>query len=254
MARPADPHARAALIAAARTEFVKKGIRGARIEDITAACGLSKGAFYLHYSSKEALFGEVVAEFTEAMERLITQRKEAANRFFEEHGSLEAGDVAERSVRYEGLVRMSAEADLRTLELMWAYRDVVHVLMRGSQGTDFESVMWQVVEREVERVSQDFHRLQSSRAFRSDVPTEVTGSLLVGTYLLLAQRMSQMEQKPDLAAWASSLHRLILEGSLAPGVFTARRPASPKLPKTSPRRAPQARALSRTRSTPRSGS
>ena len=61
MARPADPHAREALVAAARAEFVKKGLRGARIEDITAACGLSKGAFYLHFPSKEALFGEVVA-------------------------------------------------------------------------------------------------------------------------------------------------------------------------------------------------
>ncbi|QRN96291.1 helix-turn-helix transcriptional regulator [Archangium violaceum] len=250
MARPADPHARAALIAAARTEFVKKGIRGARIEDITAACGLSKGAFYLHYSSKEALFGEVVGEFTEAMNRLITQRKEDADRFFTEHGPLEPGDVTERSERYEGLVRMSTDADLRTLELMWAYRDVVHVLTRGCQGTEFETVMWQVVEHEVARVAQDFQRLQSNRAFRTDVPPEVTGSLLVGTYLLLAQRMSQMEQKPDLAAWASSLHRLILEGSLAPGV-TAPRPASSRTPKTSPRRSPPARALSRTRSTPR---
>ena len=71
MARPADPHARAALIAAARAEFVKKGLRGARIEDITAACGLSKGAFYLHSSSKEALFGEVVAEFTRRWTRLV---------------------------------------------------------------------------------------------------------------------------------------------------------------------------------------
>jgi AcrR family transcriptional regulator len=248
MARPADPHARAALIAAARAEFVKKGIRGARIEDITAACGLSKGAFYLHSSSKEALFGEVVGEFTSAMERLIEQRMKDMERFSAEHGPLEARDVAERSERYELLVAMNTEADLRTLELMWAYRDVMQVLLRGSQGTGFESLMWGIVDREVSRVTQEFLRLQADHVSRPDVPATVIGSLVVGTYLLLAQQMSQMEQKPDLEAWARSIHRLIREGSLPPGTATPRPSAS----KTSPRR-PQARALSRTRSTPRSG-
>ncbi|PTL80016.1 TetR/AcrR family transcriptional regulator [Vitiosangium sp. GDMCC 1.1324] len=253
MARPADPHARAALIAAARAEFLKKGIRGARIEDITAACGLSKGAFYLHYSSKEALFSEVVGEFAAAMQQLIDQRIGETDRFFAEHGPVEAHDVAERSERYERMVAMNTEADLGTLELMWAYRDVVHVLMRGSQGTDFESLMWGMVDREVTRVTQEFHRLQLTLACRPDVPATVIGSLIVGTYLLLAQQMSQMERKPDLKSWAGSIHRLIREGSLPPGFHASRAP-EPKTklkPKTSPRR-PQARALSRTRSTPRS--
>jgi len=88
------------------------------------------------------------------------------------------------------------------------------------------------------------------------VPPAVIGSLLVGTYLLLAQQKSQMEQKPDLAAWAGSLQRLIREGSLPPGITPASvlapAPAPAPKKKTSPRRA-QARALSRTRSTPRSG-
>src|SRR5437762_13262923 len=63
MARPADPNAKEALVTAARAEFARKGLRGARVEDITSACGLSKGAFYLHFESKEALFGELVEKF-----------------------------------------------------------------------------------------------------------------------------------------------------------------------------------------------
>ena len=142
---------------------MKKGLRGARIEDITAACGLSKGAFYLHAASKEALFGEVVGEFTAAMNELIERRMKQMERFFAEHGPLEARDVAERSERYELLVEMNTEADLGTLELMWAYRDVVHVLLRGSQGTEFESLMWGMVDREVTRVAQEFQRLQADQ-------------------------------------------------------------------------------------------
>ena len=229
---------------------MRKGLRGARIEDITAACGLSKGAFYLHVASKAALFGEVVGELTSAMSELIERRTKQMERFFAEHGALEARDVAERSARYELLVEMNTEADLGTLELMWAYRDVVHVLMRGSQGTEFESLMWGMVDREVTRVTREFQRLQADHVSRADVPPTVIGSLIVGTYVLLAQQMSQMEQKPDLEAWARSIHRLIHEGSLPPASPTPA-PGVPR--KTSPRR-PQARALSRTRSTSRSGS
>ncbi|HSP81331.1 MAG TPA: TetR/AcrR family transcriptional regulator, partial [Myxococcaceae bacterium] len=161
-------------------------------------------------------------------------------RLFTEHGPREARDVAERTERYERFVALQAEGDVRTLELMWAYRDVVAVLMSGSQGTEFESLVWRMVEREVERVGQDFHRLQGAHACRLDVPPEIFGSLVIGTHVLLAQRMSRMEQKPDLEAWARSLHRLIREGSL------------PK--KDSPRRPARARASSRTRSTSRSQS
>ena len=187
----------------------------------------------------------MVGEFTAAMNELIERRMKQMERFFAKHGPLEARDVAERTERYELLVEMNTEADLGTLELMWAYRDVVHVLMRGSQGTEFESLMWGMVTLEVARVARDFQQLQGTGVCRPDIPPTVIGSLIVGTYLLLAQQMSQMEQKPDLAVWANSIHRLIREGS-QPSVV-------PEPKKTSPRRSPQTRALSRTRNTPRSG-
>src|SRR5882762_9012970 len=98
MARPADPHARRSLMLAARRAFAEAGIVGARIEDITAACGLSKGAFYLHFKSKEALFGEVVSDLRARI----------------------AGLRGEREV----------------LEQLWESRDVVRVLISGSQGTE----------------------------------------------------------------------------------------------------------------------
>src|SRR5205807_6529729 len=88
MARPADPHARDALIAAARAEFARRGLRGARIEDITAACGLSKGAFYLHFESKEGLFKLLVDQFLAEIGECTVSRLAHAQTFFAEHGQL----------------------------------------------------------------------------------------------------------------------------------------------------------------------
>ncbi len=213
MSRPADPNSRNALIAAALAEFLKKGIRAARIEDITAACGLSKGAFYLHFESKEALFRERVTAFQEATNRLTASRMTAIQRFIAEHGMLEARDFDQRTDRYERLLALETEHDLEALEVMWAHRHAMNVLISGSAGTEFEGLVWQMVDREVQRVADNFRGLQETCACRTDIPPELFGSLIVGTYLLIGKQMSREAVKPNLAALSRSLQRLIREGT-----------------------------------------
>jgi len=208
----ADPNAREALVAAARAEFAKKGLRGARIEDITSACGLSKGAFYLHFPSKEALFSELVEGLTSAMHGCADSRRGALTDFLERHGPVSRKDVEQKTPHYRELLELEAAKDLQLLEHLWSYRDVVGVLLRGAQGTSFEGFIWTMTDTEVDRVQEDLALFQGG-ACRSDIPGEIIGSLLVGTYLLLALRMSRMTEKPDLATWARALHTLIREGS-----------------------------------------
>src|SRR4051794_38182794 len=153
MSRPADPNAKDSLIAAARREFAKRGLKGARIEDITAACGLSKGAFYLHFPSKEALFGELVKEFFGALSQCSDGRHAEMAEFFNEMaGGPTRRDVELRTPRYYKFFELETRHDLAVLEHMWSYRDVMGVLLRGTQGTEFENVIWDLTEREVDRI------------------------------------------------------------------------------------------------------
>jgi AcrR family transcriptional regulator len=234
VARPADPHAKSALIAAARTQFVRSGIKGARIEDITQASRLSKGAFYLHFESKEALFAELVAEFQRQMEQIVSERERAVRTYLERQ-RLTARDTLERTAKHQGLVALEMKYDRAVLELIWNERDVFTVLSRGAQGTSFEGFMWQMAEREVKRVVDGHESMMSLGACRADVPSQVFASLVVGTYLLIAQQMSRLEKKPDLDLWVHAIQQLIHEG-------VAPREAAPK------RRRPAKRA---TNSTPR---
>ena len=59
--------------------FVKKGIKETTIKDISAATGLSEGAMYRHYSSKdelaEELFSENYIEFAEELEEICRSNK-----------------------------------------------------------------------------------------------------------------------------------------------------------------------------------
>ena len=63
MSRVADPTARISLLRAAEEVFAKKGLESAKVEEIARLAGVSKGAFYLHFSGKEEAFLQVVEAF-----------------------------------------------------------------------------------------------------------------------------------------------------------------------------------------------
>ncbi len=67
--RPAD------ICAAALQVFAEKGFAGARIEEIARRAGLSKGAVYLYFETKEDIFRAVVRQTVvpnvEAVQRLV---------------------------------------------------------------------------------------------------------------------------------------------------------------------------------------
>src|SRR6476659_7883992 len=63
MSRTADPTAKIALLRAAEEVFAAKGLTAAKVEEIAHRAGLSKGAFYLHFASKEEALKQVVESF-----------------------------------------------------------------------------------------------------------------------------------------------------------------------------------------------
>jgi AcrR family transcriptional regulator len=66
---------RAALMGAARRLFTEQGYTGTGREEIAAAAGVTRGALYHHFASKEALFRAVVEQLEE---ELTTQVATAA--------------------------------------------------------------------------------------------------------------------------------------------------------------------------------
>jgi AcrR family transcriptional regulator len=223
MARPKDPHARSALVAAARREFVVHGIQRARIEDLTHACGLSKGAFYLHFESKEALFRELVEALQQRFDELRLDREQAYRALIASGGG--AADLG-RSPGFMARVRaLDAHADRRLLELLWDWRDVTDVLLRGCQGTEFEGVVWQLLDVEAARVRDECQVLQRVKLIREDVDGALVGLMIVGTYLLVARQLSRATARPDFEQLVERLQQVMSLG-LSPRPARRRR-ASP---------------------------
>jgi AcrR family transcriptional regulator len=216
MPRIADPHAREALLTAARRELVRHGIQRARVEDITHACGLSKGAFYLHFPSKEALVRELVGDLKTRFDAIHEARLLATTRRFGGARSLakvraRLKDPAER----DALAAQEAAFDREALQLLWEWRDLIDVLMRSSQGTEFETALWDVIDRALERVQQVLEMMAEVGVVGPGAPAEVVSAMVVGTWLVLARQMARRDQPPDFDLWVSALQRLLGPG-LAP--------------------------------------
>lgn len=63
---------RAQLLAKGKQLFGAHGLKKTNVEDLTQAVGISKGAFYLFFESKEALFFELLRQFeTEYRETML---------------------------------------------------------------------------------------------------------------------------------------------------------------------------------------
>ncbi len=213
MPRPARPGAHDALLDAARTEFGRRGVERARVEDIARRAGISKGAFYLHFRTKQDAFEELVQRFLGALEEHARRRHEQEERFEREAAGAE--DVPRR-------LEFECAADAELLDVLWRNRHLLAALDGAGQVYarlvgDFRRRMRAlVVSRIIDR--------QSAGGLRRDVDPEVIGDVVVGTYEDFARRMIDMKERPDLAAWARSLLVVLYEGILE------RPAASPPLP------------------------
>jgi AcrR family transcriptional regulator len=60
------------ILEAAAVEFAESGYEGATLERIGERVGLSKASLYYYVSGKDQLFGEIVGQFVDGMEELVS--------------------------------------------------------------------------------------------------------------------------------------------------------------------------------------
>ena len=122
---------------AALTEFLDKGFLSASLRQIVKNAGVTTGAFYGYFSSKEALFNAIVEPHAAA---LMGRFMEAQTTFAElpekeqpEHMGLESGRCVDWMVDY-----------------ICAHREPVKLLLCCAEGTSYEHFVHNMVEVEVE--------------------------------------------------------------------------------------------------------
>src|SRR5690606_28275777 len=132
MPRPSDPLARIKLLAAAEAEFVEHGLDGAKVEQITRRAGISKGAFYLHFSSKSLLFRELVESFVARLTTLTDACMEC--QFDGQCGA-------------DALIDQWVSMDVEIFDFLWQNRGLIRLLLEGGSGAQFRYLVDDFLER-----------------------------------------------------------------------------------------------------------
>lgn len=220
MARKPDPDARRKLLQAARATFAEVGVDAARVEDVTHAAGLSKGAFYLHFESKEAAFAELVAGFFAVLDEMVAEHHERLAELRGRLGAPTPADWRGLTPRLRAYAQLDHENTVRVLRTLWRHRDMLGCILEAS------GPRGHLVERffEVSRqtLSQQLEEAMGQGGLRDDLDRDLVSELLIGMYVQLGRRMVRATERPDFEAWARTVNVLVVEGLAvrAPGVAT----------------------------------
>ncbi len=124
------------ILCAAKSEFLEKGFQAASLRAIVKAAGVTTGALYGYYNSKEALFDALVEE---CYTHFLSAYRNALDYF-------------ERLPIEQQPERMStvSQACLEELLLyMFNHREAFHLLLLCSEGTRYSSMKDELVQLEV---------------------------------------------------------------------------------------------------------
>ncbi|HEY7956128.1 MAG TPA: helix-turn-helix domain-containing protein [Polyangia bacterium] len=199
MSRPADPNAKIDLLRAAEAVFVARGLDLARVEDITERAGRSKGAFYLHFGSKEDAFRQIVETM---LARLADCIDEAA-------GDLEAESGLDGAPLFFQRWR---DKDLEIFEFIWQNRGVVRLLLEGGKSAAFGYLIDEFAERSRRHTVRMLSWGVRQRMFRGDLDVELASLVIAGAYDRVARELVRRTRRPELARMLGEVQRLLLAG------------------------------------------
>jgi len=196
MPRPSDPLARARLLAAARRVFVEKGLDRAKVEDITQAASLSKGAFYLHFESKEQAFTEILSEALQELAGIFTE-----------------GHKGHRQLYEQGLEHMLSEMlerDIGIFEVVWKHRAIMGLLMGGGGSADYQHLTETFVQSIEKQVEELFVFGIEHGYYRPDLDPATAAVFCAGGYDRIARQMLREKKKPDFRSLVKRCHLYVI--------------------------------------------
>lgn len=203
MSRAPDLNAKLTLLRTAEEVFAERGLDAAKVEDISKRAGLSKGAFYLHFESKEEAFRQVVEGFLVRMQTLV-KLPEAFTRL--------------PSAPAEAISFM-IDNDLEIFEFLWQNRDILRIV-DGCHGS-FEYMLENFSQTMVDASRAWIEHWQEVGLVRREVDPQVSAILLNGAYHALAHRMAAEAKRPPLERWVEQAACFVAAGIGTPGFAEA---------------------------------
>jgi AcrR family transcriptional regulator len=204
MPRPSDPHARSRLLDAARTVFSERGLDRAKVEDITTRAQLSKGAFYLHFQSKEEAFRELLAGLVTDLERMLNASSDAQL-------ATNPGDVT-----FTEYLRACHVRNVEIYEFVWQHRALMAMVFEGGGSASYGHLIEEFAERAQRQTAALIQHGIDLGLYRTDLDLETAAAFIAGGFDRLARQLVRAQRKPDIDALLREAMWLFLGGMARP--------------------------------------
>ncbi|WP_394824122.1 TetR family transcriptional regulator [Pendulispora albinea] len=203
MSRTADPTAKISLLRAAEEVFAEKGLAAAKVQDITARAGLSKGAFYLHFESKEGAFRQVVEAFLARCMVMCTVPKPIPSSM---------NEPAQVLAHWQ-------EKDVEIMEFLWQNRGIVRILptCQGEQKYLFETFRSSIQQNCIDWIE----ICQKAKLVREELDSRVAAAVVQGAWNELVQQMMHLQQKPVFHELMEQVQGILVRGLGTPALVDA---------------------------------
>jgi AcrR family transcriptional regulator len=172
-----------ALLKAAEDVFAERGVVGAKVEDIARKAGLSKGAFYLHFESKEAALKQIVESWLARCASYFAAPAE----------------YPETPDDPDALLDFCIERDVQMYEFLWQSRTTMWILRscQGEYGYLFDDFKSDIQRRNREWLDQ----WRRDGWIRAEANSELGATLMSGAYEELSLKMIKSEGRPPFEEW-----------------------------------------------------
>jgi len=199
MSRVADPRAKIELLRAAEAVFAEHGLAASKVEHITARAGVSKGAFYLHFASKDDCWRQIIEGFVAKLASCLD--------FHEEIGTDLTESVTDHLERWH-------HRDLEMLEFSWQNRAILRMVLAGGGGTPYAYLIDEFAARVAETTEGWLRIAMGAGAYRDDLDTKLVVALISGGYQRMVRALISCPKRPDIAAWSYQALSLFTRGLL----------------------------------------
>jgi len=113
------------IMKSAMDHFMVKGFSGASIRQICKDAGVTNGAFYAHFKSKEDLFASLVDPVLNGMQELYDGENQS---YMDFHSALEIEQVMEQTF----------SSNRRLIHYVFEHADVFRLILTASAGTEYD--------------------------------------------------------------------------------------------------------------------
>ena len=217
MPRPSDPHARARLLDAARAVFSERGLDRAKVEDITTRAQLSKGAFYLHFQSKEEAFRELLAGLVSKLEQMVNESRD-------EQLATQPGEGT-----FDSYLRACHSKNVEMFEFIWDHRSLMAMVLEGGGSASYGHLIEDFAQRSQRQAATLIQHGVDIGLYRTDLDLESAAAFIAGGFDRLARQLVREQRKPDIDALMRETMRLFLGGMARPEALSALEQSRQKL-------------------------